>query len=112
MIIKKYVGRTESEALNMAVDCLAGYLFLLKKDGEKAPEPSTIGDVSLEAIAKNLDADTNGAFVNMVSVDVDEYAKTHFEKSVRKTLTIPEWLNAAAIEKKINFWQGKTRKSE
>ena len=98
-------GRTESEALNMAVDCLAGYLFLLKKDGEKAPEPSTIGDVSLEAIAKNLDADTNGAFVNMVSVDVDEYAKTHFEKSVRKTLTIPEWLNAAAIEKKINFSQ-------
>ena len=98
-------GRTESEALNMAVDCLAGYLFLLKKDGEKAPEPSTIRDVSLEAIAKDLDADTNGAFVNMVSVDVDEYAKTHFEKSVRKTLTIPEWLNAAAIEKKINFSQ-------
>jgi len=41
--------------------------------------------------------------INMVSVDVSEYAKEHFEKSVRKTLSIPEWLNNAAQEKKINF---------
>ncbi len=39
----------------------------------------------------------------MVSVDVMEYAKNHFEKSVRKTLTIPSWLNTAAQEKHINF---------
>ncbi|MBO6259423.1 MAG: hypothetical protein J6N47_01200 [Lachnospiraceae bacterium] len=62
-------------------------------------------DVSLEDVAKELDADTDGAFVNMVSVDVAEYARTHFEKSVRKTLTIPAWLNIAAREKKINFSQ-------
>ena len=62
-------------------------------------------DVSLEDVAKELDADTDGSFVNMVSVDVAEYARTHFEKSVRKTLTIPAWLNIAAQEKKINFSQ-------
>ncbi len=45
------------------------------------------------------------AFVNMVSVDVAAYAKQHFEKSVRKTLTIPAWLNAAALEMDINFSQ-------
>ena len=98
-------GSTESEALNMAVDCLAGYLYTLKKEGEQTPAASAIGDVSLESVAKELDADTNGAFINMVSVDVAEYAKTHFEKSVRKTLTIPAWLNAAAQEKNINFSQ-------
>ena len=43
--------------------------------------------------------------VNMVSVDVDSYAKEHFEKSVKKTLTIPAWLNNAALEKGINFSQ-------
>ena len=42
--------------------------------------------------------DTVDAFVSMVSVDVAEYAKTHFEKPVRKTLTIPAWLNIAALE--------------
>ena len=98
-------GSTETEAMNMAVDCLAGYLYSLKNDGDQAPLASSIGDVSLDAVAKELDADTNGAFVNMVSVDVSEYAKEHFEKSDRKTLTIPAWLNVAAQEKKINFSQ-------
>ena len=45
------------------------------------------------------------SFVNMVSVDVASYAKEHFEKSVKKTLTIPTWLNQAALEKGINFSQ-------
>ena len=98
-------GSTETEAMNMAVDCLAGYLYSLKNDGEQTPAASAMSDVSLDAVAKELDADTNGAFVNMVSVDVAEYAKEHFEKSVRKTLTIPAWLNVAAQEKKINFSQ-------
>ena len=64
-----------------------------------------MSDVSLDSVAKELDADIAGAFVNMVSVDVTEYAKEHFEKSVRKTLTIPAWLNVAAQERKINFSQ-------
>lgn len=96
-------GKTESEAMEMAVDCLAGYLYTLKKDGELVPKASDIKDVSLKKIAKELEADIKGAFVNMVSVDVMEYAKNHFEKSVRKTLTIPSWLNTAAQEKHINF---------
>ena len=98
-------GKTESEAMEMAVDCLAGYLYTLKKDGELVPKASDIKDVSLKKVAKELEADVKGAFVNLVSVDVTEYAKNHFEKSVRKTLTIPSWLNTAAQEKHINFSQ-------
>jgi len=98
-------GETEAEAMSMAVDCLAGYLYTLKKDDELMPAASAMKDVSLERIAKELDADTTDAFVSMVSVDVAEYAKTHFEKSVRKTLTIPAWLNIAAQQKNINFSQ-------
>ena len=41
----------------------------------------------------------------MISVDVDSYAKKYFEKAVKKTLTIPSWLNKAAMEKNINFSQ-------
>lgn len=43
------------------------------------------------------------AFVNVVSVDVAEYAKQHFERSVKKTLSIPAWLNDAAMAQGINF---------
>ena len=98
-------GETENEAMSMAIDCLAGYLYTLKNDGEQFPAASAMKDVSLEKVAKELDADTTNAFVSMVSVDVAEYAKTHFEKSVRKTLTIPAWLNIAAQQKNINFSQ-------
>ena len=98
-------GDTENEAMNMAVDCLAGYLYVLEKDGEDAPPASAMKDISLKSVVKELGVDTRDAFVNMVSVDVAEYAKDHFEKSVRKTLTIPAWLNKAAQEKHINFSQ-------
>ena len=98
-------GSTDIEAMNMAVDCLAGYLFTLKNDGDQIPTASAMSDISLTDIAKELDADINGAFVNMVCVDVAEYARDHFEKSVRKTLTIPAWLNVAAQERNINFSQ-------
>ena len=98
-------GSTETDAMNMAVDCLAGSLYSCINDGEQVPPASAMSEISLASVAKELGADTNGAFVNMVSVDVERYAKEHFEKSVRKTLTIPAWLNAAAQEKKINFSQ-------
>ena len=98
-------GDTETEALNMAVECLAGYLYTLEMDGQKAPKASKREDIFLEDIAKELDANPKGAFINMVSVNVSEYAKEHFEKSVRKTLTIPSWLNDAALAKHINFSQ-------
>lgn len=47
----------------------------------------------------------SGAFVNMVTVDVDEYAKKHFEKAVKKTLIIPSWLNDLAVANGVNFSQ-------
>ena len=76
---------------------------MLEQEGEVLPIASDMKDISLDVIAKELDVDNEGAFINMVSVDVEEYAKNHFEKSVRKTLTIPAWLNKAAQEKQINF---------
>lgn len=100
-------GDTFEEAMEMAVECLAGYLHTCQIDGESIPEPSRLTDIDPDAVAKELDpnAPQCEAIVNMVSVDVAAYAKQHFEKSVRKTLTIPAWLNAAALEMDINFSQ-------
>ena len=91
--------------MTMAVDCLAGRLHWLKKDNDTIPEPSTMNNIDLAVIAKNLEVEPSESFVNLVSVDVEAYAKEHFNKSVRKTLTIPAWLNAAALEMDINFSQ-------
>lgn len=98
-------GETLDEAMSMAVDCLAGYLFTCKMDGDTIPAPSSLDGVSLDAIAAELEIAPTESFVNMVSVDAEAYAKQHFLKSVRKNLTIPEWLDKAALEKDINFSQ-------
>ncbi len=98
-------GETLDEAFSMAVDCLAGYLHWLQQDGETAPAPSAMGTINPADVAKELETELGEAFVNMVTVDVAEYAKTHFEKAVKKTLTIPAWLNTAALEQNLNFSQ-------
>lgn len=96
-------GSTIDEALEMAVDCLAGYIHSEKMEGDSIPEASGIQSVDAEAVGKELDIDATECFVNLVTVDVDEYSKLHFEKPVKKTLTIPSWLNDTAQEKNINF---------
>ncbi len=94
-------GDTFEEAMTMAVDCLAGYLYEAKIDNEEIPNPPKAEDIDINAEYDEYES----AFMNFVTVDVDEYAKKHFEKSVKKTLTIPSWLNDLAIKEGINFSQ-------
>lgn len=98
-------GDTLEDAVTMAVDCLAGYLYTAKMDNEKFPKASKLSDINIDKLSDELDitGTYTDAFTNMVSVDVKAYAKEHFDKSVRKTLTIPAWLNTAAQEEGINF---------
>ncbi len=98
-------GDTLDEAFTMAVDCLAGYLYWLQKNGEAAPAPSPLDKINPGEVTAELEISSDEVFVNIVTVDVAEYAKTHFEKAVKKTLTIPAWLNTAALEQNINFSQ-------
>ena len=94
-------GETLENALEMAVDCLAGYLYSAKQEGENVPAPSEMSCIDVD---KEYD-EYESAFVNMVAVDVAEYAKKHFEKSVKKTLTIPSRLNEAPVANNVKFSQ-------
>lgn len=98
-------GDTLNEAMAMAVDCLAGYIYSCKIDGSDIPSPSPIQKIIPADVATELGEECGKAFTSLVSVDVEDYAKKHFEKSVKKTLSIPAWLNTAAIEQGINFSQ-------
>ena len=96
-------GDTLDEAFAMAIDCLAGYLYLAQLNNEVVPAPSTFNSFNLVSIAEELEISSDGAFVNMISVDVNEYAMLHFTESVKKTLSIPAWLNERALDLNINF---------
>lgn len=95
-------GENMYEAMEMAIDCLAGYIYSLKQDGEFLPEPTPVDQVDIHC-EDDEDDDYESSFVSLVAVDVKEYAAKHFEKPVKKTLTVPAWLNKLAMSRKINF---------
>lgn len=96
-------GENLNDAMEMAIDCLAGYSYTAKLDDDKLPIPSKIDDIHPIDIADTIGFDGKDSFINLISVDLEDYAKTHFNKSVKKTLTIPEWLNREATKQNINF---------
>ena len=47
----------------------------------------------------------NNQFVSFISINMDEYRKKFNNKSIKKTLSIPEWLNYLSERNNINFSQ-------
>ena len=88
-------GENLADAIYMAQDVLAYALFDLEREGAVIPIPSNILEVEHEA----------NEFVNYIACDTLKYRKLHNNKAVKKTLTIPEWLNESAMEMGINFSQ-------
>ncbi len=83
-------------AMYMAVDCAAGWIIEELEHGGKLPAPSAVKDVT-------LDDEIGDGFVSLVYVDTDEMKANYDAKPVKKTLTIPSWLNRAAEKQNINF---------
>lgn len=82
-------------ALVTAEETLAFVLYGYEADERKIPEASKREDIVLE----------KGQFVNYIACDTIAYAKKHNNKAVKKTLTVPEWLNEAATKAGVNFSQ-------
>lgn len=87
-------GSTLEEALEMAEDAAAGWILSSIEDGEEVPSPSNHIDLSLYE---------NASFSNAILLDMEEYAKNYGEKAVKKTLSIPRWINTMAEKKDVNF---------
>lgn len=86
-------GDTLAEAIRMAEDALGIYLYTLKEEGEEAPAPSDPADVEV----------SGRDFVSLVEYDEVEYLKRTDSHSVKKTLTIPAWMDTLARENNLNF---------
>ncbi len=83
-------GDTLADAIANAADALGGYLCSMIDRGIEAPEASD---------AKAIDA--GGDFVTIIVTDPLSFKRS--TKSVKKTLTIPEWLNEEAEKRHVNF---------
>lgn len=79
----------------MANDVLCLTLYNLEENKEAVPNPSDPMKIKVR----------DNEFVTLVSCDTLEYRKFYDNKAVKKTLTIPAWLNAMAEREDINFSQ-------
>lgn len=87
---------TQEDALAMARDALGCWVAATKEDlGKPIPAPSDIKAIALEP--------------NQSIVMVDAWMPLYFEKqragSVKKSVTVPVWLNELAESAQLNFSQ-------
>lgn len=88
-------GDTLPDAMEMANDVLCLSLYDLEQAGAEVPSASTVSDVQ-QLIE-------GGEFVSLVACDTIAYRKFYDNKAVKKTLSIPSWLNDMAERQDINF---------
>ena len=82
------------QAYEMAVEALGLSITTIEEAGEKVPEASAPGKIQVE-----------DGFLVVIEFDLMEYRRKHCSRAVKKTLSIPEWLNEAAIRAGVNFSQ-------
>ena len=88
-------GEDLASAIEAAEDVLGTMLTFYEDEHRDIPDPS-----SLESIETS-----DGEFANYIAWDTLEYRKKNNTRAVKKTLSIPEWLNELATEKGVNFSQ-------
>lgn len=87
-------GDDMAEAYGMAVDALGLAITDRVQNRENIPDATEIDQV-----------DTDGGILVVVELNMLEYKKKHSSRAVKKTLSIPEWLNEEALARNINFSQ-------
>ena len=87
-------GDTMAESISMAEDALSMMLVRYEDDGDAIPTARAINEIDSK----------NGVF-SYILADTIEWRRRFNNRSVKKTLSIPSWLNAKAEKAGVNFSQ-------
>ena len=94
-------GMTEGyglyDAFSMAKDYIGNSLCNVADSG--FPKPTPIEEVKPES---SVFAHAGKSYVMLVDVDVDSFRRQNKSRSVRRNITLPEWLDEMAVSEKIN----------
>lgn len=88
-------GINDDDALLSARELLGCVLNGLEEDGEEIPAPTPLTEVKIQPNER----------VVLVDVYMPSVRLAQINRSVNRTVTLPAWLNAVALEHNINFSQ-------
>ena len=96
-------GRDMADAICMARDSIGLKGIALEDENIELPEPSTYSRCVALAKENNDIFDYSQGIPTMVDVDFTEYRRKNDKKSVRRNVTLPNWLDFEAEKEGINF---------
>ena len=85
-------GDDLAEAIEMARDAIGIMGIDREEDKKEIPEPSKIADIHCNP----------GDIVSMVDIDFAAYRRAHDQRTVRRNVSLPSWLNEAADKAGLN----------
>lgn len=88
-------GTTDNDALLSARELLGCVLNGLEEDGETIPAPTPLSDIKLSENKRAV----------LIDVYMPSIRMAQKNRSVNRTVTLPAWLNAVALEHNVNFSQ-------
>ncbi len=92
-------GYGMADAMYMARDAIGLKGIDYEDNGKEIPEPSAIGSINA---SKGTFADDGEGYVSLVDIDFTEYRRKVDNKTVRRNVTIPNWLNQEAEKAHLN----------
>jgi predicted RNase H-like HicB family nuclease len=90
-------GDTAEEAHAAAREALEGFMYVMEQDADPIPEPSPLGEILKQAEATEAACEVQ-VYMPLVRDAMEA-------KAVKKTLTVPKWLNDEAEKQHLNFSQ-------
>lgn len=90
-------GKDIADAISMAKDYICNFLFD-KRDAE-IPEAKRIDEIDLK---ESPFFDSGKSFASIVDVDLAAFRLREKSKSVRRNITLPQWLDDMAASAKLN----------
>ena len=84
-----------AEGIAKIRDGICGMLYMLKRDKQPIPEPTDVFKIERG----------QGDIVTLVDAPLDEYRRRVGSRAVRRTISIPEWLDELAAQSNISLSQ-------
>ena len=88
-----------ADAVDMARDAIGLKGIDYEDDGTELPQPSLMDDID---VTNGTFAEDGKSFLSLVDIDFMEYRRKADNKTVRRNVTLPNWLNQEADKAHIN----------
>lgn len=86
-------AKSDEEALYMAKDAMRGWLLVAEEYNDEIPVPTPLNQIKLEENQR----------VILIEATLALHREAYCNRAVKKTLTIPSWLNDLGERENINF---------